>query len=249
MIHAATANEIARLLSAQEALLRIRGAAEVYGVDRPFCRFWVDDNGGALMVSEGVATLYPADALDEWTLFLTMSPDIETVRTTAEAARKLAKEWKIKAQCGRVMRAEHVSMCGQAGEAAPATLYPLLCDVFGETIPPFDAWYADVHHRLRRGAFRSRAVCEEGRVLSCAMTVAQCEDAVLIGAVATHPTARGRGLASACVTSLTEAYQQKGKTVYISPKNDAAEALYSRLGFSVCGEWGRLQLTQTGKER
>ncbi len=243
MIHAATVNEIVGLPSAQEALLRIRGAAEVYGVDRPFCRFWTDGNGGALMISEGVATMYPADALDEWALFLTMSPDVKTVRTTAEAARKLAELWNAELQCGRVMRAEDIAVCGQAAEVPPATLYPLISDVFGESIPPFDAWYADVHHRLRHGAFHSRAVCEEERVLSCAMTVAQCEDAVLIGAVATHPTARGRGFASACVTALTQAYRQKGVTVYISPKNEAAEALYSRLGFTVCGEWGRLILT------
>ena len=240
MIHAASINEIVKLPTTEEALLRIRSAADVYGVDRSFCRFWVDDNGGALMVSEGVATLYPADHPEEWALFLTMSPDVQTVRTTADAAVGLANIWQTKPVCGRMMRADNVSLCGGATEETPAILYPLIRDVFGEVIPPFDAWYADVHHRLRRGAFRSRAVCENGKALSCAMTVAQCNDAVLIGAVATHPTARGRGLASACVTSLTMHYQQEGKSVYISPKNDKAEALYRRLGFVVCGEWGRI---------
>lgn len=240
MIHAASIGDIAALPSTKEALLRIRGAADVYGVDRSFCRFWVDDNGGALMVSEGVATLYPADSLDEWALFLTMSPDVQTVRTTAAAARELAIAWQTEATCGHVMRAENVSVCGDSTETPPAALYPLICDVFGNAIPPFDAWYADVHHRMRRGAFHTRGVCEEGKVLSCAMTVAQCDNAVLLGAVATHPSARGRGLASACVTSLTAYYQQEGKSVYISPKNDKAEDLYRRLGFVVCGEWGRI---------
>ena len=240
MIRTASLCEIAGLPSTEEALLRIRGAADVYGVDRSFCRFWVDDNGGALMVSEGVATLYPADLLDEWALFLTMSPEVQTVRTTAAAAQQLARIWGTEATCGRVMRAEGVSVCGEAAEMSPATLYPLIRDVFGNTVPPFDAWYADVHHRMRRGAFQARAVCEDGNVLSCAMTVAQCTDAVLLGAVATYPSARGRGLASACVTSLTAYYQKEGKCVYISPKNDKAEALYCRLGFVVCGEWGRI---------
>ncbi len=240
MIHTAKIEEIAVLPSTEETLLRIRGTALAYGTDRPFCRFWADGNGGALMVSEGIATLYPADGFEEWALFLAMSPDIQTVRTTGEAARKLADLQNAEAVCGHVMCAEHVTVQGQAVEASPAALYPLLCDVFGKAIPPFDAWYADVHHRLRRDMFCARAVCEKDCVLSCAMTVSQCEDAVLIGAVATHPAARGRGLASACVTALTERYQQEGKRVYISPKNAAAEALYHRLGFAVCGEWGRI---------
>ncbi len=241
MIRTATIEDIQALPCNEEALLRIHGAAEVYGVDRPFCRFWVDGNGGALMVSEGVATLYPADSLEEWSLFLTMSPDIHTVRTTAAAARVLATAWHSKAEWGHVMCADFVMVSGEATEIAPADLYPLISDVFGKAIPPFDAWYADVHHRLRRGGFHSRAVCENGNVLSCAMTVAQCEKAVLIGAVATNPAARGRGLASACVTALTDWYLQEGKRVYISPKNDKAEALYRRLGFVVCGEWGKVE--------
>lgn len=241
MIHAATIEDIGALPCNEEALLRIHGAAEVYGVDRPFCRFWVDGNGGALMVSEGVATLYPADGLEDWLLFLTMSPDVKTVRTIAAAARALATAWHSEAECGRVMCTDSVTVSGKAVEVAPAALYPLISDVFGKAIPPFDAWYADVHHRLRRGAFRSRAVCENGHVLSCAMTVAQCEKAVLIGAVATHPTARGRGMASACVTALADSYLQEGKQLYISPKNDKAETLYRHLGFAVCGEWGKVE--------
>lgn len=240
MIRTAVIEEMETLAHTDETLLRIGGAARVYGVDRPFCRFWVNDDGGVLMVSEGIATLHLGESFEEWAVFLTMSPDVHTVRTDAATAEKLAQLWNVQAVCGHVMRGENVLLCGNAAEAEPAALYPLICEVFTETIPPFDAWYADVHHRLRRGAFRSRAVCEEGRVLSCAMTVAECPDAVLLGAVATHPAARGKGLASACVTALTTAYQEEGKTVYISPKNAAAEALYQRLGFVVCGEWGRV---------
>lgn len=241
MIRAATIEDIRALPCNEEALLRIHGAAEMYGADRPFCRFWVDGNGGALMVSEGVATLCPADSLEEWSLFLTMSPDVHTVRTTAAAARRLASVWQCKAESGHVMCTDSVTVSGAAADVPPAALYPLISDVFGTAIPSFDAWYADVHHRWRRGGFCSRAVCEEGRVVSCAMTVAQCEEAVLIGAVATHPAARGRGLASACVTALTDWYLQKGKRVYISPKNDKAETLYRHLGFTVCGEWGKVE--------
>ena len=64
---------------------------------------------------------------------------------------------------------------------------------------------------------------------------------LLLGAVATCYAARGRGLASACVTALTHDCLKDGKKVYISPKNDAAATLYARLGFVACGEWGKVQ--------
>lgn len=241
MIRAADDKALSVLLPNSEAALRILGAAAAYGTDRPFCRFWTDENGGALMVAEGVATLHITGEVDEWLTFLTMSPDAHTVRTDGKTARALAALWNTNAVCGDVMRAVNVPLCGEAEELSPAPLYPLIRAVFGDAVPPFDGWYADVHHRLRRGRFHNRAVCEGGELLSCAMTVAECDTAVLLGAVATHPTARGRGLASACVTALTHDCLGAGKEVYISPKNDAAAALYARLGFIVCGEWGKVQ--------
>ncbi len=241
MIRAADNQALSVLLPDNEAALRILGTAAAYGTDRPFCRFWTDENGGALMIAEGVATLHAPPCADEWLTFLTMSPEVHTVRTDAKTARELAALWGVQAECGEVMRAGDVSVCGAATVTPPAPLYPLIASVFGEAVPPFDGWYADVHHRLRRGRFHARAVREGGEVRSCAMTVAECDAAALLGAVATHPAARGRGLASACVTALTHDCRQNGQEVYISPKNAAAAALYARLGFTVCGEWGKVQ--------
>lgn len=245
MIRVASNEMLSALLPNNEAALRILGAVSVYGSDRPFCRFWTDENGGALMIAEGVATLYAPVFTEEWETFLTMSPEVHTVRTDAVTAHKLAVCWGSEPLCGQVMRAQSVALCGESVVPTPAQLYPLIRAVFGEAVPPFDGWYADVHHRFRRGRFHARAVCEGENVLSCAMTVAECDVAVLLGAVATHPAARGRGYASACVTALTHTCRESGKDVYISPKNDAAAALYTHLGFTVCGEWGKVQ---KGKE-
>ncbi len=245
MIRAADTAALGALVPDTEAALRILGAATAYGTDRPFCRFWTDDDGGALMIAEGVATLHTPRCTDEWRTFLTMSPDVHTVRTDGRTARTLAEYWHTQAECGAVMRAVAVSVCGDATTMPPAALYPLIAQVFGKAVPPFDGWYADVHHRLRRGRFHARAVCEGGEVRSCAVTVAECDEAVLLGAVATHPASRGQGFASACVTALACDRLQNGQNVYISPKNEAAATLYDRLGFAVCGEWGKVQ---KGKE-
>lgn len=241
MIRTADSEALATLSPNSEAALRILGAVAAYGTDRSFCRFWTDENGGALMIAEGGATLHAPHGADEWLTFLTMSPEVHTVRTDGKTARTLADRWGVSATCGEFMHAGAVALCGAAVITPPAPLYPLISAVFGEAVPPFDSWYADVHHRWRHGRFHARAICEGDTVRSCAMTVAECDTAVLLGAVATHPAARGHGFASACVTALVQDCRHGGQEVYISPKNEAAAALYARLGFTVCGEWGKVQ--------
>ena len=101
--------------------------------------------------------------------------------------------------------------------------------------------YADVHHRLRHGLCRLAAVETDGGVAACAMTTAECAGGAVIGAVATLPDYRGRGYASACVSTLAASLQKEGRRIYLSPKNAGAQRLYAGLGFVPCGEWGTLQ--------
>lgn len=92
-------------------------------------------------------------------------------------------------------------------------IYPILQTGFGETLPAFDAWYADVSHRMRHGVCRAAVVREMGRPVACAMTVAQARDGAVLGAVATLPDYRSRGYASACVTTLAAVLQGEGRRI------------------------------------
>ena len=242
MIRMADATTIAALSTESEALLKIRSAAALYGVERPFCRFWTGDRGGVLMVSDGVATLHAGDDGEEMAAFLSMSSDVTMVRTDAKTAMWLAEEWRGDVETGTVMRAERLlQKSGEIATLPPGKLYDLLSSVFGLAMPPFDVWYADVHYRWRHGRLHTAAIEDMGEVLSCAMTVAECEDAVLIGAVATKPKVRGRGLAGRCVRALAHGAESDGRAVWISPKNEAAASLYHHLGFSPCGRWGTVK--------
>lgn len=263
MIAQATASQLASWTPETEAALRQCGQLAAYGAEQPFLRFYEDEAGNRLSVMEDVATLYMREDSPELRLFLTMDSTVHSVRTDRETAKTLAAEWGVAYESGAVMEAPPI--CEPLRQTALQTplrdIYPILKTCFAETIPPFDAWYADVHHRFRRGLCRAVgipadtlsadkakedatpiacAMTVDATPIACAMTVAECETAALIGAVATLPAARSRGYASACVLTLAQMLQQEGKRVLLSPKNDYARQVYEHIGFTVCGEWGVL---------
>ncbi len=226
-----------------EAALRQCGQAAAYGTDLPFLRFYADDHGNRLSLFDGAASLHAVGDIEEMLLFLTMDPSVRAVRTDAETARRLAVMWEAPLETEAVMRApENAVSQGTAELTALRDIYDVLTEGFGHNVmPPFEMWYADVHHRYRRGRCRAVSVKEDGVPQACAMTVSECDSAALIGAVATRPTARGKGYASSCVLQLASMLQNEGKTVWLSPKNAYAHALYERLGFSTVGEWGSVK--------
>ncbi len=239
MIRAVSAAEAAALPPRSEALLRIAAAAQAYGDEWQALRFWRGDDGSVIALWDGTATLHAAEEVEDALLFLTMSPDVHAVRTDEASAERLAAMWGTNAVSGDVMRAaQPLEAVGAVESVPPSAVYPLLHETFGEAVPPFDVWYADVHHRLRRGRFDAAAVTAGDAVVSCALTTAQTAEAALLGGVATAPAFRGRGYASACVTRLARHMQAARRDVWISPKNASAAALYRRLGFVPCGRWG-----------
>ena len=222
-----------------EASLRQCGQYAAYGADRPFLRFYQDDCRNQLSVLDGNATLHVNGDSCEMRLMMTMDPSIQGVRTDAATAAILAREWSVSFETEAVMQAPLVETPSSlVRDISLREMYPVLSEGFQGGLPPFNAWYADAHHRFRRNLCRAVAVYDEEAPVAVAMTVAECDSAALIGAVTTLPQARGKGYASACVLALSHRLQQMNKTVLLSPKNPYAHALYERIGFTTVGEWG-----------
>ncbi len=241
---------IARVTAAQavlwtpdsEAALRQCGQFAAYGADRDFMRFYVDEQGNRLSILENAAVLHAVSDTEEMRLFLTMDPTIHSVRTDAATAALLAADWQTEFETEAVMQAPSSAQSSPFVQTlTPREVYPVLQAGFGDAIPPFDVWYADVHHRFRHGLCRVIGVVENGVPVACAMTVAECDGAALIGAVATAPSARGKGYASSCVLTLSAILQAENKRVLLSPKNEYAHRLYERLGFTVTEQWGSVK--------
>lgn len=243
MITRVYASEAALWTPDNEAALRQCGQFAAYGTDHEFLRFYQDDNGNRLSVLDDAAVLYAVGDTDEMRLFLTMDPTIRRVRTDRQTAQLLADDWGVACCNEAVMTAPKDCLVDErVREVSVREVYPVLLDGFGkDVLPPFEDWYADVHHKVRHGCCRIVGVIEDGEAVACAMTVAECETAALIGAVATKASARGKGYASACVLTLASMLQKEDKTVLLSPKNEYAHRLYDRIGYTVVGEWGSVE--------
>lgn len=221
-----------------EAALKLRSLVAAYGVDAPFLKIYSGDNT-AFAIMDGDAVL--CGDSDEARLFLTMDPSVQRVRTDEHNARLLADMWQVEAVCGDVMTpGRAMSADADVTAITPREYWPVIKAVFGDTLPPFDAWYADVSHRWRHGLCRLMGVYEDGNVVAVAMTTAEDDRAMLIGAVATLAAYRGKGYAGKLVTTLAAIGQAEGKKVWLSPKNERALGLYARLGFIPVGRYGQV---------
>jgi len=230
---------------AREAGVRIAAQIDAYGFGSPFFLVYRGQDGSVLSLLDGAATLLAGENPEEAFCFLAMSPQVTSLRTDGDTAKRFAAARELPVEVGAVLKApQKIETTGAAAAVSPADYYPLAKRVFGDSLPPFDVWYADVTHRLRRDRCRLFAVREGERPVSAAMTVAEADDAWLLGAVCTDSAYRRRGYAAACVTALASEGARRHKAVYIAAKNPAAKRLYEALGFAVCGEWGQVDFTK-----
>lgn len=230
MIVQISVSDLPKATPETEPMVRIAALADAYGDGRPFCRFYRSERGYAALF-ENTAFVQSCAADEELMLFLQMTPEVQKVHSHADFAEKLAARVGTVAHLFAAMRLEKaLAPPAEIGDPKFAEIYPLLKENFEDT-PPFDVWYADVHHRYRRGRFHAVAVECEGECLSTAMTVAEGEQAVLLGGVATRMDARRRGYATRCVSQLAAAMRQTGRAVWIVPRHEAAERLYRSIGF------------------
>ena len=239
--------------AATDGAVRIRSWHAAYGAQTQFLSSFTDGRGTFLSVMDGCAVL--ADLIggspdgaavdEEWAAFIAMPPDIRRVRCARAAGERLAAALHVPVTAGKMLRCGACPPAGRPDGPVPVRtvraegVYRLLCGAFPDgALPPFDAFYVDLSHRLRHGLCRIAAVEDPpGTPVSCAMTVAEAPDAVVIGAVATAPQHRRRGYASACIRALLA---EDARPALIAPSGDAAARLYRSLGFLPFGGWAEL---------
>lgn len=105
------------------------------------------------------------------------------------------------------------------------------------TPPVFEDFYVDVNHKLRHDAMRMVGLAEGRRLVSVAMTVAESDEAAVLGALACDPAYRKKGYGSTLIKTLCNSVIGEGKAVYLHRAQNANEAFYRKLGFTEYGSW------------
>lgn len=125
-----------------------------------------------------------------------------------------------------------------------ADIYDILNRADFSGLPARAAWLCDVSSRVKTGTAAAAIITEDGQKAACAMALFMTEKAALIGAVATLPAFRGRGLAGHLVTTLALQMIAAGKRAELLCANDSLLAFYEELGFESVGFWAQYDTPQ-----
>ena len=113
-------------------------------------------------------------------------------------------------------------------------IYDLLCSC-GFELGDYSAFLADVCARLNKGTASFSAILNGDEPGACAFALFEGTKSVLLGAVATNPSARGKGFASELVGSLAE--EKSDKKVFLFCREDSLADFYEKIGFKKVGCW------------
>lgn len=102
-------------------------------------------------------------------------------------------------------------------------------------------WLSDIKYKEKKGTAKIAAASVNGKIASSAMALFITKNAALLGAVATDPAQRGKGLAGALVTKLGNEMLEQKKRVELLCANDSIVNFYKSLGFKIVGEWSMIE--------
>lgn len=226
-------------LPADPYAARITALINTYGAGQSFALFWVQKINGipvaAVSRVDGSMTLCAGENadFDELRVFMNAA-GFGSLTCSEECIKKLGiadykTSYTVKFVGGAKL-AEHrlVRDCDKR------KIYDLLCEC-GFELGDYGAFLADVCSRLNKGTASLAAAEENGGLKACAFALFEGKKSVLLGAVATSPSARGRGYASALVCAL--ANEKSEKEVFLFCRNDSLLEFYKKIGFEAVGRW------------
>ncbi len=217
---------------------RISALAKTYGFGQSFVLFWVqyvdDEPVAAVSRLDGNMSVFCSEKTD----FEELSVFIKTVDFSSLACR----EENMHRLGFEATKASYIVKYN--GVFAPAdpciiwdcdkkAVYELLCDC-GFEMGDYGAFVADYCSKLNKGTAKLAAIADS-ELNACASALFIGEKSVLLGAVATRKSARGKGYASKAVTALANSFSDK--TVYLFCRNDSLLDFYKKIGFESDGRW------------
>ena len=245
MIRQADQNSLRSFSTNDPFYTRILSLYESYGGGYDFVGFWVQE-------TESKLTSAISRFEDKFSLYLTDSSDLEELsaflRFQGAGAVMCAREFSLDIKADRVIEGQVLRYNGERYNSelelySPGIkpFYELLqscaSDIF--IVPEYMTFLSDVTHRHNLGKCTILGTDIDGALASGVMTVSETEtsSAVILGAVATHPDFRRRGLSRELVRTLASQINARGREAYVFSASEANTRFYQNSGFAICAEF------------
>lgn len=218
---------------------RILSLYESYGEGMSFVGFWIQEIDGEI-----VSAISRFE--DKFSLYLTENSDLEELA----AFLRFQDAGAVMAACGFYLDSDaNREITGQvlryAGEDYISNLelyspeikplYALLksCESEIFRVPEYMSFLSDVSHRRNLNKCTILGTDVDGKLASAVMTVSETDRAAILGAVATHPDYRRRGLSRELVRTLASRITGQGRAAYVFSASEANTRFYEKSGFEI----------------
>lgn len=244
MIRPANAEDFSRIIATDPFFTRILSLYESYGEGLDFVAFWVQETDGKI-------TAAISRFEDKFSLWLTDVSDLEEITAFIRfqgagsclynAVYPLDFPSDLPTVGGQIMEyvAEDYNSVLEIYEPDFKSLYGLLkaCESPIFIVPEYLLFLSDVTHRKNRGKLHLAATDINGALASSVMTVSETEHAVILGAVATHPVYRRRGLSRELVRTVATQLRGEGRRVFVLSACEQNTEFYQHSGFSIIADF------------
>lgn len=221
---------------------RIKAYFNCYSTDYDFVKFWMqtDENGAvtaAISRIDGDMTLCAYGADYEELLQFVKIVGFTTIQCRREIAEKFTSDEVL---WGYVVRFDEEKECKPItlkNDFELKEIYNIIKAEHLTGVGDYLPWLSDTTFRINRNTAKPLLAELDGRNAGCAMVLFRTDKAALLGAVATVPEFRGRGVARSLVTTLANGELAEGRRTELLCKNDSIVNFYRSIGFKVTDEW------------
>lgn len=244
MIRPANAEDFNKITATDPFFTRILSLYECYGEGLDFVAFWMQENNGKI-------TAAISRFEDKFSLWLTAASDLDEIAAFIrfqgagsclyDAAFSLAFSPDLPSVSGQILAytaADYISDI-EIYEPDFKALYGLLkaCESPIFIVPDHLHFLSDLTHRKNRGKLHLAATGIDGDLASSVMTVSETDHAVILGAVATHPDYRRRGLSRELVRTLATQMRREGRRVFVLSASGQNTVFYQNSGFTIIADF------------
>lgn len=203
---------------------KIRAYLNAYGTKYDFCRLFGSEKGGYILVYNGTMTVDGNFDKDELNSFINMLVPV-TIEVPRYITLQLENKYKkIRKTLFKAVSGENnIDLNYVKENTLLDKIFPILKEGFG--ITEYEAWYADISHRIRHGVsdiylYKSTTVTK----------VFDIDGFVFLSHIATAKSGRGQGTAGNFLHWLCGEFEKQGKSVYLYAR-DERRTFYEQLGF------------------